>query len=134
MRLCCFLLQKCFQGSDHINYRYQRKRALYLCKVLAHLKSAGVISFEEEYAPRFELSRAANPLIPIAVVVPIGTLQGHARVHLHMTVPEETFKLSKLSPSKNSVRSEWFFSEEKDDEGNGSLCAARKVVSRDSQI
>ena len=110
-------MQKCFQGSDNINHKYQRKRALYLCKVLSHLKSSGIISCEEEFTPHFELPRAGNPLIPAAVIVPIGPLKGHAKVYLHVTVSEETFKLSKLGPSKNSVRSEWFLSEKKD-EGN----------------
>ncbi|XP_034245395.1 nucleolar protein 6 isoform X2 [Thrips palmi] len=108
---------KCFQGSDHINHRYHRKRALYLCQVIAHLKASGIISSKEDFVPRFELPRASNPLIPVVVVVPTGALQGRAQVHLHITVPEETFKLSKLNPSKNSVRSKWLFNEKTVSEG-----------------
>lgn len=103
---------KCFQGSDHLNHRYHRKRALYLCQIVSHLKKSGIISLVDEFSPRFEIPRAANPLVPVAVIVPAGALQGHAHVCLHVTVPEETFKFSKFGPSKNSVRAKWYFNEE----------------------
>lgn len=108
---------KCFQGNDNLNHRYQRKRALYLCHVLAHLKEKGLISSSVEHEPRFELHRAGSPLIPVGVVAPAGQLQGHALVYIHITAQEGTFKLSKLSPCKNSVRANWYFDTEKSDEG-----------------
>lgn len=109
---------ECFQGSDNLNQRYLRKRALYLCQIVAHLKTAGLISTEEDLGPHFELPRAFNPLLPVAVVVPVGSLKKHTQVFLHVTASEEAFKMTKFGPSKNSIRSNWYFNEEKTDENN----------------
>ncbi len=84
---------------------------------MANLRDKGLISTSDEHGPRFELHRAGNPLIPIAAVAPAGHLQGHAQVYIHITAEEGTFKLSKLNPCKNSVRSQWYYGAEHSETG-----------------
>ncbi|XP_015124315.1 nucleolar protein 6 [Diachasma alloeum] len=86
-----------FQKHDYQDYRYLRKRSIYLSYIAAGLSDSlveGKKFFGESYMPRLKL-------------VPSGSLGKWATVHLHTAAQSGSFKLGRFSPEKNSVRPNW---------------------------
>lgn len=92
--------------SDHLNYRYHLKRALYIT-YLAHKfnqEGNGIVanchfSFWNE-----------NQLKPVLILTPNGKIGKYCSVALHCYPELYSFKPSRFLPVKNNVRKEWFFS------------------------
>lgn len=92
---------KVFQNQDYQNYRYMKKKAIYL----AHIAS----NITDEIAEH--KSFVGNNLRPILKIVPSGKLGNKINVLIHISAEEGSFKLSRFLPEKNNVRPGWFFTE-----------------------
>ncbi|XP_063980867.1 nucleolar protein 6 [Diachasmimorpha longicaudata] len=88
-----------FQKHDYQDYRYLRKRSIYLSYIAASLPDSLVEKknfFGESYMPGLK-------------VIPAGSLSKRIIVHLHIAAERNSFKLGRFSPEKNSVRPNWLF-------------------------
>ncbi|CAH1797578.1 unnamed protein product [Owenia fusiformis] len=104
--------KECIQAKDHLNHRYLRKRALYLTCIAAHLrKDKSIEKLEFSY-------HHGNPMKPIVIVTPTGSVGKTCTVHLHTTIEEDCFKLNRFHINKNNVRSGWLFGETEEKEEN----------------
>ncbi|XP_076640818.1 nucleolar protein 6 Mat89Ba [Halictus rubicundus] len=92
---------KMFQKLDYQNYRYIKKKAIYL----AFIASSITDDIAEEKKFVGDSSR------PILKIVPSGKLGTKVNVLVHITAQEDSFKLNRFLPEKNSVRPGWFFSD-----------------------
>lgn len=99
---------KLFQKLDYQNFRYTRKRALYLAHIASNLDDKLVES------KKF----TGNISMPNLMIIPSGKLGKRVTVHVHLAAQEGSLKLNRFLPSKNSVRPEWYFGEDElsDDE------------------
>nr|CAD7404931.1 unnamed protein product [Timema cristinae] len=95
--------QQCFQQSDHLNERYLRKRALYLCHLAGTLHSCHLVQ-----SASFRLCQG-DPSRPVLEVRPAGKLGKRVVVALRPVPQSGVFKLARFSPEKNNVRPSWFF-------------------------
>nr|CAD7198663.1 unnamed protein product [Timema douglasi] len=95
--------QQCFQHSDHLNERYLRKRALYLCHLAGTLQSCHLVQ-----SASFRLCQG-DPSRPVLEVRPAGKLGKRVVVALRPVPQSGVFKLARFSPEKNNVRPSWFF-------------------------
>nr|CAD7569233.1 unnamed protein product [Timema californicum] len=95
--------QQCFQQSDHLNERYLRKRALYLCHLAGTLQSCHLVQ-----SASFRLCQG-DPSRPVLEVRPAGKLGKRVVVALRPVPQSGVFKLARFSPEKNNVRPSWFF-------------------------
>nr|CAD7260993.1 unnamed protein product [Timema shepardi] len=95
--------QQCFQQSDHLNERYLRKRALYLCHLAGTLQSCHLVQ-----SASFRLCQG-DPSRPVLEVRPAGKLCKRVVVALRPVPQSGVFKLARFSPEKNNVRPSWFF-------------------------
>ncbi|KAI4493829.1 hypothetical protein M0804_002005 [Polistes exclamans] len=91
-----------FQKHDYQNYRYLRKKAIYLTYITANI--------EDDLVDK-KLFLGSN-LKPILKIVPPGILGKKLSIHIHISAHENTFKLNRFLPEKNSIRPNWFFKEE----------------------
>ena len=105
-----------FQKGDYQNYRYLRKRAIYL----AHLAS----NIDEDVAE--QKSFIGNNEKIILKLVPTGKLGKRCIVYIHVAAQDSSFKFNRFLPEKNSVRPRWFFETESSEEG--------KLFSRKTRI
>lgn len=88
-----------FSAIDCKNYRYMRKKAIYL----AYIGN----SINQELAEK--TCFIGNHSSPMLKVVPNGSLGKRFIIYVHVLVEENTFKLNKFTPEKNNVKSKWFF-------------------------
>nr|CAD7411264.1 unnamed protein product [Timema poppensis] len=95
--------QQCFQHSDHLNERYLRKRALYLCHLAVTLQSCHLVQ-----SASFRLCQG-DPSRPVLELRPAGKLGKRVVVALRPVPQSGVFKLARFSPEKNNVRPSWFF-------------------------
>nr|CAD7588547.1 unnamed protein product [Timema genevievae] len=95
--------RQCFQQSDHLNERYLRKRALYLCHLAGTLQSGHLVQ-----SASFRLCQG-DPLRPLLEVRPEGKLGKRVVVALRPVPQSGVFKLARFSPEKNNIRPSWFF-------------------------
>nr|CAD7423699.1 unnamed protein product [Timema monikensis] len=95
--------EQCFQQSDHLNERYLRKRALYLCHLAGTLHSCHLVQ-----SASFRLCQG-DPSRPVLEVRPAGKLGKRVVVALRPVPQSGVFKLARFSPEKNNVRPSWFF-------------------------
>nr|CAD7443268.1 unnamed protein product [Timema bartmani] len=95
--------RQCFQQSDHLNERYLRKSALYLCHLAGTLQSCHLVQ-----SASFRLCQG-DPLRPLLEVRPVGKLGKRVVVALRPVPQSGVFKLARFSPEKNNIRPSWFF-------------------------
>ncbi|KAJ8673894.1 hypothetical protein QAD02_015384 [Eretmocerus hayati] len=88
-----------FQKIDSRNYRYMRKKAMYLSIIASNINQ------ELSEAKSF-VGNNANPLLKI---VPPGKLGTRVTVVIHVVVQGTTFLMNTCTPGKNNVRPNWFF-------------------------
>ena len=100
---------KMFQKQDYQNYRYMKKKAIYLAFI--------AFNITDDIAKSKTFMN--DNLRPFLKIIPNGKLGTKMNVFIHISAQEGSFKLSRLLPEKNNVRSEWFFNEEK---SNMSFC------------
>lgn len=94
---------KMFQKQDYQNYRYMKKKAIYLAFI--------AFNITDDIAKSKTFMN--DNLRPFLKIIPNGKLGTKMNVFIHISAQEGSFKLSRLLPEKNNVRSEWFFNEEK---------------------
>lgn len=93
-----------FKKLDYQNYRYIKKKAIYLAYIASSITND--IAEEKKFV--------GDSLRPMLKIVPSGKLGTKINVLLHVTAQEESFKLNRFLPEKNSVRPGWFFSKKTD--------------------
>lgn len=91
-----------FQKHDYQNYRYLRKKAIYLAYITSNIG--------DDLADK-KLFIGSN-LQPVLKILPPGSLGKKLRIHIHISAHVNSFKLNRFSPEKNCIRSNWFFNEE----------------------
>ncbi|XP_043670065.1 nucleolar protein 6 [Vespula pensylvanica] len=91
-----------FQKHDYQNYRYLRKKAIYLAYITSNIR--------DDLADK-KCFLGSN-LKPILEILPPGSLGKKLRIHVHISAHEDSFKLNRFSPEKNCIRPNWFFNEE----------------------
>ncbi|XP_078047957.1 nucleolar protein 6 Mat89Ba [Augochlora pura] len=91
---------KMFRKLDYQNYRYIKKKAIYLAYIANNITDD--IAEEKKFV--------GDNLRPILKIVPIGKLGTKINVLVHITAQEESFKLNRFQAEKNSIRPTWFFS------------------------
>ncbi|XP_014221789.1 nucleolar protein 6 [Trichogramma pretiosum] len=89
-----------FEGVDGKNYRYMRKKAIYLACIAANL--------DEEVAER--KCFAGDNSNQTLKIVPNGKL-GKFIIYVHAVVQETAFLINKFTPDKNNVKPAWFFND-----------------------
>ncbi|XP_043280434.1 nucleolar protein 6 [Venturia canescens] len=94
---------KFFQKLDYQNYRYMKKRALYLAWLTANMDQELVDS----------KNFVGDVWTPILQLIPKGKLSKRITIHVHLGAEESSFKLNRFLPEKNSVRPEWYFNDDK---------------------
>ncbi|GFS40938.1 nucleolar protein 6 [Trichonephila inaurata madagascariensis] len=97
--------KKCWDKMDFVNYRYHRKRAFYLAYIANSLLNVDfILDLKFSYQNECYLK-------PVLLVTP----KDFADVTICITTyPSESFKLQRFVPSKNNVRSSWFFETNED--------------------
>ncbi|KZC04307.1 Nucleolar protein 6 [Dufourea novaeangliae] len=93
---------KMFQKQDYQNYRYLKKKAIYLAYIASNITDD--IVEEKKFI--------GDSLRPMLKIVPSGKLGTKINVLVHITAQEESFKLNRFLPEKNSIRPGWFFQQE----------------------
>ncbi|OXU19050.1 hypothetical protein TSAR_001365 [Trichomalopsis sarcophagae] len=88
-----------FSKIDSKNYRYMRKKAIYLAYITSKIGKdlAETKSF---------IGNHSNPILKI---VPTGKLGSKFVVHVHVVVQETSLPPNKFTPEKNNVKPNWFF-------------------------
>ncbi|XP_017766382.1 PREDICTED: nucleolar protein 6 [Eufriesea mexicana] len=92
---------KMFQKQDYQNYRYIKKKMIYLTCIASNIT--------DDIAKSKKFMN--DTLRPILKIIPSGKLGTKINVLIHISAQEESFKLCRFLPEKNNVRTEWFFSE-----------------------
>ncbi|KAM8802879.1 nucleolar protein 6 [Rhynchonycteris naso] len=90
------------QDKDGLNQRYFRKRALYLAHLAHHLAQDPLFA-----SVRFSYTNGCH-LKPLLLLRPRGKDEHLVTVCLHLCPPPDFFRLCRLLPSKNNVRSAWY--------------------------
>ncbi|XP_039731492.1 nucleolar protein 6 [Pteropus medius] len=90
------------QDKDGLNQRYFRKRALYLAHLAHHLAQDPLFG-----SVRFSYTNGCH-LKPSLLLRPYGKDERLVTVRLHPCPPPDFFRLCRLLPSKNNVRSAWY--------------------------
>ncbi|KAF7989496.1 hypothetical protein HCN44_008170 [Aphidius gifuensis] len=93
---------KLFTKCDYQNYRYSRKRSIYLSYIAAHLDDSIVDEKKfigDSWSPKLKL-------------IPDGSLAKKVAVYIHLAAEKTSFNLSRFLPEKNSVRPEWLLKNE----------------------
>ncbi|XP_006863097.1 PREDICTED: nucleolar protein 6 isoform X2 [Chrysochloris asiatica] len=90
------------QDKDGLNQRYFRKRALYLAHMAHYLAQDPLFG-----SVRFSYSNGCH-LKPSLLLRPHGKDERLVTVRLHPCPPPEFFRLCRLLPTKNNVRSAWY--------------------------
>ncbi|XP_033188012.1 nucleolar protein 6 Mat89Ba [Bombus vancouverensis nearcticus] len=94
---------KMFQKQDYLNYRYIKKKMIYLAYIASN------ITDDIAESKRF----MNDTLKPVLKIVPSGKLGTKINVLIHISAQEGSFRLSRFLPEKNNVRPQWFFGETK---------------------
>ncbi|KOC59379.1 Nucleolar protein 6, partial [Habropoda laboriosa] len=97
---------KMFQNQDHKNYRYMKKKAIYLAYIASNITDD--IAEHKKFI--------GDNLRPVLKIVPTGQLGTKINVLVHLSVQQESFKLNKFLPEKNNINPGWFFKKTKDDD------------------
>ncbi|XP_053973649.1 nucleolar protein 6 [Hylaeus volcanicus] len=92
---------KIFHKQDCLNYRYMKKKAMYLAYVASHITDD--IADDKKYV--------GNNLRPMLKIIPNGKLGKKLNVLVHISAQEESFALRRLLPEKNNVKPGWFFTD-----------------------
>ncbi|XP_064627089.1 nucleolar protein 6-like [Lineus longissimus] len=103
---------ECLQAKDHMNERYLRKRALYLCHIAGILKGHDLVK-----DVKFTYHHG-NHMKPILVIKPAGKAGKLVTIRLHTSPAKGFFKMSKFLINKNNIRQSWYTgveTEEKED-------------------
>lgn len=93
----------CWQVKDHLNFRYHRKRALYLVYIAQHLLE---LNIEMKFAYQHECH-----LKPILLIKP---REHDFWIGLTAYPAKTAFKDDRFSTAMNNVRSSWFLQTKKD--------------------
>ncbi|XP_034948834.1 nucleolar protein 6 [Chelonus insularis] len=96
---------KIFRGYDHQNYRYFKKRAIYLTYIAMHLTdeiAEKKMFFGESWMPKLKL-------------IPSGPLSKKVTIHVHVAANSSSFELNQFSPEKNNVQPNWYFKTDSSD-------------------
>ncbi|KAM9096445.1 nucleolar protein 6 [Sarcophilus harrisii] len=103
------------QDKDGLNQRYLRKRALYIAHLGHHLSRDPLFG-----SVRFSYTNGCH-LKPLLLLRPAGKDERLVTVRLHPCPPPGFFRLCRLLPSKNNVRTTWFWDKTIPEEGKGVL-------------
>ncbi|KAK2718506.1 hypothetical protein QYM36_005740, partial [Artemia franciscana] len=91
---------RCFRDKDAQDYRYFRKRALYMAYIAGHLKSTEIQS-------GLKYCTSDNPFLPVLEVTPAGKLEKSVIFILRPYGNPACFKVAKFFPSTNNIRASW---------------------------
>ncbi|XP_072453080.1 nucleolar protein 6 isoform X2 [Notamacropus eugenii] len=91
------------QDKDGLNQRYLRKRALYIAHLGYHLSQDPLFG-----SVRFSYINGCH-LKPLLLLRPAGKDERLVTVRLYPCPPPGFFRLCRLLPSKNNVRTTWFW-------------------------
>ncbi|XP_055936772.1 nucleolar protein 6-like [Argiope bruennichi] len=94
-------------GMDFLNHRYHRKRALYLAYIASFLLQENDLISDLKFTYQSE-----DYLKPVLLVIPKDF--ENVTVCLTAYPSSNAFKLSRFVPSKNNVRSSWYFENSED--------------------
>uniref|UniRef100_A0A1B0CTL3 Nucleolar protein 6 n=1 Tax=Lutzomyia longipalpis TaxID=7200 RepID=A0A1B0CTL3_LUTLO len=98
--ICIEMPKEFFQTGDYLNMIYHRKRALYLCYILKHLKKKSPeLGTQQEF-----MYARGNPLKPILLLTN-PEKNKHVTFAIHLACEEITYKLVRFIPLRNNVRS-----------------------------
>ncbi|XP_001365176.3 nucleolar protein 6 isoform X1 [Monodelphis domestica] len=99
------------QDKDGLNQRYLRKRALYIAYLGYHLSRDPLFG-----SVCFSYINGCH-LKPLLLLCPAGKDEHLVTVRLYPCPPPEFFRLCRLLPSKNNVRTTWFWDKSIPEEG-----------------
>ncbi|XP_014206566.1 nucleolar protein 6 [Copidosoma floridanum] len=91
--------KKVFQRADNSNYKYMRKKAIYLAIVANNIP-------EELAEHKCFVGHNLNPILKI---VPTGKLSRHTIVYVHFVAEYTTFQHNRFTPEKNNIKPNWYF-------------------------
>ncbi|XP_024940581.1 nucleolar protein 6 isoform X2 [Cephus cinctus] len=97
-----------FQKLDYQNYRYIRKRAIYLTFIASKIR--------EDLAKSVKFVHDGENRRPYLKLIPAGSLGKKYTIFVKITAHENSFKLGRFHPMKNGVRPSWIFNEGTQDE------------------
>ena len=83
--------KQCWEQDDHLNYRYHRKRALYLSYVAAHLRNRKDLIRDIEFD-----ALEADPARPLLILHPEGKLNARATIRLLASPPPDFVSIDQL--------------------------------------
>ncbi|XP_071794950.1 nucleolar protein 6-like [Asterias amurensis] len=102
--------QSCRQPKDYLNFRYHHKRALY-CAYLANQLRGQALVEEVSYC-----WKDGDQMRPIVLLKLAGKSSGNIHVKLHPCLPDDSFKMSRLFPTKSNIRKQWYSGDEDTEE------------------
>ncbi|XP_012273791.1 nucleolar protein 6 [Orussus abietinus] len=94
---------KLFQKSDCQNYKYCRKRAIYLAYIASNIQC--------DIAESKTFLHLGDNRKPILKIIPSGKLGQKVTVYLHVVPEESSFKMNRFHPEKNNIKPVWYFDE-----------------------
>ncbi|XP_066994077.2 nucleolar protein 6 isoform X2 [Anabrus simplex] len=94
--------KECFQKGDHMNLRYDLKRAMYIAFLASKLQDNELVK------SLFFSHIHGNPLKPVLEMKPSGKLGNHITVVLHTSVAPEVFRLTRFSPDRSNIKANWY--------------------------
>ncbi|XP_077988823.1 nucleolar protein 6-like [Glandiceps talaboti] len=95
----------CLQEKDFLNFRYHRKRALYLAHIANHLQNAKFTNkirfayMDEDYFK------------PILILLANGEIGESLSIRLHVGPADNFWKLTRFHPDRNNIRHNWFMTQ-----------------------
>ena len=101
--------QSCLEAKDNLNLQYVRKRSLYLAFLAEKLQNSNLIS-DIQY-------KHDNRKQPVLFIIPHEQFLKNAVVNMHLLLPGDMFKMSRLNINKNNIHKSWYhrhFTESKD--------------------
>jgi len=110
-----------YGNQDHLNGRYFRKRALYLCDISSYLRG------KKEVVDSLEFGCVdGDNWRPYLRVTPAGKLSKSTKFIVHLVPEKGSFRLNRFSLTRNNVRPSWFFDDVNKEQYNGKLFKNRK--------
>ncbi|XP_070542039.1 nucleolar protein 6-like isoform X2 [Ptychodera flava] len=91
----------CLQEKDYLNFRYHRKRALYIAYIAWQIQRSKFMK-EVKYS-----YKDGDHFKPILVLRPSGRIGKTFSLQVHVSLPEAFCKLNRFHPDKNNVRTHW---------------------------
>lgn len=90
--------KECLERDDYLNYRYHRKRALYMSYVAGHLQKASSLVQEIHFQ-----TQAWDHSQPIIAIQPSGKLNQKVTFRVFFSASPEFTAMEKLMPNQNCL-------------------------------